>query len=246
MGVVRREGTFPPETSHMLLFAKKSPRRQADAPSPFTDGKRQFAAIFSDHVLERDRWRLTAIICASAAVLSIAFGLFEAQAPKFIPYPIMVNKDGTTQQAKTFADDPTLRNIVVKRQIIRYVTAIFTRTGSLTADAANLRDDVGPLSPPTSAAMSTVNTYLTDPQNNPQTASTLAQVSVADPDQRSADSYYVRWQVTTRKPDGSNPIQKTYDVTLTVQYQQPGPTEDQLIANPTGLAIMTFPFQQIP
>jgi type IV secretory pathway TrbF-like protein len=185
---------------------------------------------------------LFAWINGFVAIAAIVFAIIAANNPRPVPHVMYVGADGHGQTLQPVKDDPTLRDLIVGRQLKTFVRAIFTRTGSFVADQTRLKEDVTTLITNGDPSYTTINARFADPSFNLKTANTLASVAVDAPQKRAPDSWYIKWTVTTMKPDGAQLGIQNYDATVIVKFNS-ATSSVQQENNPTGLDITTFPYQ---
>jgi len=176
------------------------------------------------------------------AALAIVWAICASNNQRPVPHVILVQNNGRSLAVLPIKDDPTLRDVVVTKQLTNMVHALFTRTGSYTADQFNLKGDVSPLLVTSDPSYTTVNSYLANPDNNLKLATTLASVEIETPLKRANDSWYIKWVVTITNPDGRHISSKNFDVTAVTKFRNLDTVLAQ-DANPTGLEVVAFPFQ---
>jgi type IV secretory pathway TrbF-like protein len=209
-------------------------------------GKRLFNDVRAQSEMRARNMTWIASLAIILACIAVGFGIVGYSHPRPVPVAMFIDANGHGHRIPAVSDDANLHDTIVKRQVMAYTKAIFTRTGSMVADRASIKQDVIPLMNPTDPAYVTVNGRFSDPVFNLKTATTLASVAVDVPQKRGPDSWYVKWTVTTLKPDNTVVSVQSYDATPVVKYGDLGAADpDATVTNPTALEIYTFPYQMI-
>lgn len=213
--------------------AAGSPRTPQNA---YLAARSNFEGLFRDQAKEKHAWKIAALAeLAIIGVLVLAY-VQLASTSRVVPYVVEVDRLG---QAAAFGPAEPLR-ATDQRVIVRDLTTLIRNLRSITPDPGlqvQMVEDAYAFLDATAADF--LNTYFTDPANNPQL---LGQALRRDVEVTSvlpipnSDSWKVQWTETEHSHVGSIPRSSAWEAYLTVSHVPPKDAET-IQANPLGLYV---------
>ena len=227
-----------------MFFKKKDIQQQPmKTDNPYLNGRAEWLERYGDYLAQARSWRICAVFCLMAAIISICGNVVQASQYKVVPYVVEVDRLGRAQ-AVARADNAA---VSPQRLIQAEIAAFVTNWRSVTPDRNLQSRMIERLSHfMAGAARGEIREWFA--LNNPYERAAKGQLVQVEPKGLplavSSDSWRIEWLETLRSHNGALLEQTRYEATVTVQIQPPT-EEAQILANPGGIYITAISLSRV-
>ncbi len=230
----------------MNFFRKKEkndviPPMVAGPSTPYLDARREWNERYGDVVKNANSWRVAALTVGIYAILSTSMNFYQVASEKIAVYYVNLNERGAiTSIFRADQANGTPEAQQVRRALQDWVIGARTVYGDYKATKKAV-DYTYAMTLPDSPAFTELANY--HRANNPyqRAADETVEVSVQTPVNVAGDTWMVEWTETRHNRVSGKVIGQptTYQLTANILLAQPA-SEQQLMANPTGLYVRSF------
>ncbi|ELH0920380.1 type IV secretion system protein [Salmonella enterica] len=212
------------------------------APStPYLNARREWNERYGDVVKNANSWRVAALTVGVYAILSTSMNFYQVASEKIAVYYVNLNERGAiTSVFRADQANGTPEAQQVRRALQDWVIGARTVYADYKATKKAV-DYTYAMTLPDSPAFTELANY--HRANNPykRAAEETVEVSVQTPVNVAGDTWMVEWTETVRNRVSGKVIGQptTYQLTGTILLAKPV-SEQQLIANPTGMYMRNF------
>lgn len=222
---------------------------QADAASPYLNGKRQWNDRIAGAVRERDMARLMALGGVLAALLAVGGSAYDRAQSKYIPYYIEVDKLGNTRVIGEAPNGLPTNPVLVRNAIEDWIESarLVTMDGTLQSRAVN---KVYAMISKTDPSYQKINEFYNKVEANrphERAKTELVSIEITSTLQQSPDSYQVEWTETVRDRKGLVKDKFRMKALLTIFHSPATPetTDEDLRRNPARLFVRDYSWTRI-
>ncbi len=204
--------------------------------------RREWNERYGSYIAQARTWRLTAFLSLGIAAVAVSGVVWIGAQNRIVPYVVQTNRLGDAlaiSRADVAAPvDPRL----IRAQLARWVSDIRSVYTDVSAER-HLITEAYAMVDQNSAAYEQLNGWFreNDPFSRAQTEIVDAQVQSVLP--LSANTWRVEWQENVRSRDGTKSSSYQWQAVITFAIKPPTSDAD-ILANPTGLFVKTFNWQQ--
>ena len=204
--------------------------------------RREWNERYGSYIAQARTWRLTAFISLGIAAVAVSGVVWIGSQNRVVPYVVQTDKLGDAlaiQRADVAAPvDPRL----IRAQLARWVSDVRSVYTDVTAQRHLITEAYAMLDQ-NSAAYEQLNGWFrgSDPFTRAQTEIVDAEVQSVLP--LSANTWRVEWQENVRSRDGAKSSSYQWQAVIAFAIKPPT-TDADILANPTGLFVKTFNWQQ--
>ncbi|EAQ2882469.1 type IV secretion system protein [Salmonella enterica] len=215
---------------------------KASAPStPYLNARREWNERYGDVVKNANSWRVAALVVGVYAILSTSMNFYQVASEKIAVYYVNLTEQGAitsifrADQAKGTPEAQQIR-----RALQDWVVGARTIYSDYKATKKAVDYTYAMTLPDSPAFTELANYHRT---NNPyqRAAEETVEISVQTPVNVAGDTWLVEWTETRHNRVSGKVIGQpiTYQLTANILLAQPA-SEQQLMANPTGLYVRSF------
>ncbi|ATS91169.1 conjugal transfer protein [Xanthomonas phaseoli pv. phaseoli] len=220
--------------------AKASSAKPAPS-TPYLDARREWNERYGDVVKNANSWRVAALTVGVYAILSTSMNFYQVATEKIAVYYVNLSERGAITsifRADQAKNSPEIQQ--VRRALEDWVIGARTVYADYKATKKAV-DYTYAMTLPDSPAFTELAKYHS--ANNPykRAADETVEVSVQTPVNVTGDTWMVEWTETRHNRTSGKVIGTpvTYQLTANIVLAKPA-TEQQLMANPTGLYVRSF------
>jgi type IV secretion system protein TrbF len=210
--------------------------------NPYVEARREWNERYGDYIQQTYHWRLTAVVCAVVALISVSGIVYIGGRSKVVPYVVEVDKLGQTAAVARADQSAVVDPKVVRASLARFIADWRTVTVDRVAQKEAI-DRLYAMLPNGSVALGKINEYFR--AHNPFVIAGSRSVAVAITNLLpiSDETWQIEWQEVTR--DSRGDVQYSVRLKASLIVGITPPTDESLILlNPLGVYITDLNWSQ--
>lgn len=219
-----------------------TPKASGVVPStPYLNARREWNERYGDVVKNANSWRVAALVVGVYAILSTSMNFYQVATEKIAVYYVNLTEAGAISSIfRADQANKTPESQQIRRALQDWVIGARTVFADYKATKKAV-DYTYAMTLPDSAAFTALASYHRANDPYKRAAEETVEVSVQTPVNMAGDTWLVEWTETRHNRVSGKPIGEpiTYQLTANILLAQPA-TEQQLMANPTGLYVRSF------